>query len=99
MTHEDILRAKEKSRADGIGLLESLIALGRVTQVDITKALAAELKAPFTLTPMPDTRSLIAALRAHTADLGFLAYETKRAEEVDVAGFVRLAQIAEEMSR
>ena len=40
ITHEDILRAKEKSRTDEIGIVEALITMGRVTQLDVTKALA-----------------------------------------------------------
>jgi general secretion pathway protein E/type IV pilus assembly protein PilB len=40
VSHEDILRAKEKSKADEIGIVDALITMGRVTQMDVTKALA-----------------------------------------------------------
>ena len=53
---------------------------------DLTKELARKLGIPFTLIPAPDTKSLIASMKEHKADVGFLAWEAKRAEEVDFAG-------------
>jgi len=50
---------------------------------DLTKALAEQLKVPFTIIPAADAKDIIGRLKAHTADVGFLAYDAERAEEVD----------------
>ncbi len=53
---------------------------------DLIKELARRLNVPYTLIPAPDARSVIAHLKDGTADVGFLAYEEARAQEVDFAG-------------
>lgn len=47
------------------------------------EALARELKVPYTIIPAADARDIIARMKAHTADIGFLAYDGERAAEVD----------------
>ena len=42
VTNEDILKAKEKSRAEEIGLVDALIQMGRVSPMDVSKALASQ---------------------------------------------------------
>ena len=42
VTHEDILKAKDMTKLGGVGLLEALMRMGRVTQMDVTKALASQ---------------------------------------------------------
>jgi type IV pilus assembly protein PilB len=42
VTHEDILRAKDMTRTSAIGLIDALIKMGRVTEMDVTKALASQ---------------------------------------------------------
>ena len=42
VSHEDILKAKERSKADGIGIVDALIQMGRITHMDVSKALAAQ---------------------------------------------------------
>src|SRR5712671_2399558 len=41
ISHDDLLKAKEISSADGVGIVESLIQLGSVTQKVVSKALAS----------------------------------------------------------
>ena len=53
---------------------------------DLTKELARRLGVPHTLIPAPDAREVIDHLKRNTADVGFLAYEEARAQEVDFAG-------------
>ena len=53
---------------------------------DLTKELAHRLHVPYTLIPAPDARAVIDHLKGNTADVGFLAYEEARAQEVDFAG-------------
>src|SRR5215467_9616106 len=50
---------------------------------DLVKELARKLGVPNTVTPAPDAAAVIAALKSHTADIGFLAYDETRAREVD----------------
>ena len=50
---------------------------------DLMEALARELKVPYTIIPAADARDIIARMKAHTADIGFLAYDGERAAEVD----------------
>lgn len=50
---------------------------------DLTEALAKQLNVPYTIIPAADAKDIIARLKAHTADVGFLAYDAERAEEVD----------------
>jgi polar amino acid transport system substrate-binding protein len=50
---------------------------------DLVKELARRLGVPFTILPAPDAAGVIAALKNHTADVGFLAYDETRAREVD----------------
>jgi len=42
VSNEDILKAKEKSRAEEIGLVDALIQMGRVSPMDVSKALASQ---------------------------------------------------------
>ena len=42
VSHEDILKAKERSKADGVGLVDALILMGRLSQKDVSKALASQ---------------------------------------------------------
>jgi len=41
---------------------------------------------PYKLIPAPGARGVIDQIKAHTADIGFLAYEAARAKEVDFSG-------------
>src|SRR5216684_2908844 len=50
---------------------------------DLVQALAGELKVPYDIIPAADARDIIARLKAHTADIGFLAYDGERAQEVE----------------
>jgi type IV pilus assembly protein PilB len=42
VSHEDILKAKELSKAEQIGLVDALIKMGRVSPMDVSKALASQ---------------------------------------------------------
>jgi general secretion pathway protein E/type IV pilus assembly protein PilB len=42
VSHEDILKAKDVSKAEQIGLVDALIKMGRVSQKDVSKALASQ---------------------------------------------------------
>jgi general secretion pathway protein E/type IV pilus assembly protein PilB len=42
VTHDDLQAAKEKAKSDGIGIVEALVQMGRVTQMDVSKALASQ---------------------------------------------------------
>jgi ABC-type amino acid transport substrate-binding protein len=53
------------------------------TVPDLVKELARRLGVPFAVVPAPDAPGVIAALKNHTADIGFLAYDETRAREVD----------------
>ena len=53
---------------------------------DLTEELARRFGVPYRLIPAPDARGVIAHLQDGTADIGFLAYEAARAQEVDFAG-------------
>ena len=50
---------------------------------DLVKELARAVGVPYAIVPAPDAAGVIAALNAHTADVGFLAYDASRAREVD----------------
>jgi len=50
---------------------------------DMVKELARQLAVPYQLIPAADARDIIGRLQAHTADLGFMAFNAGRAEEVD----------------
>jgi polar amino acid transport system substrate-binding protein len=53
---------------------------------DIVKELARRAGVPYTLTPSNGVKELIERLNAHTADIGFLAWEADRARLVDFSG-------------
>ncbi|MEQ1580148.1 MAG: transporter substrate-binding domain-containing protein [Steroidobacteraceae bacterium] len=53
---------------------------------DLVQELAKRLGVPFQILPSPDARAVIGHLNDGSADIGFLAYEASRAEEVDFAG-------------
>jgi len=42
VTHDDLAQAREKAKADGAGVVDALIRLGRVSQMDVSKALASQ---------------------------------------------------------
>ncbi|PWU06646.1 MAG: hypothetical protein C5B51_11805 [Terriglobia bacterium] len=50
---------------------------------EITKELARRLNVPFRITPGAGVRAVLDAVKDHTADIGFLAYDATRAAEVD----------------
>jgi polar amino acid transport system substrate-binding protein len=50
---------------------------------DLVKELARRLGVPYTLIPAAGARDVICRLQAHTADLGFMAYNASRANDVD----------------
>jgi polar amino acid transport system substrate-binding protein len=50
---------------------------------DLVRELARRLGVPFTIIPVPDATAVIDSLKTHKADIGFLAYEAARAEQVD----------------
>jgi polar amino acid transport system substrate-binding protein len=55
---------------------------------DLVAELARRLGLPYQLIPAPNAAAVIGQMKAGTADIGFLAYEAARAEEVDfAAGF------------
>jgi polar amino acid transport system substrate-binding protein len=53
---------------------------------DLVQELAQRMGVPYQILPSADARSVIAHLNDGSADIGFLAYEASRAEEVDFAG-------------
>ena len=53
---------------------------------DLVRELARRLNVPFKLIPAPNAQGVIAHVQGGTADIGFLAYETARAREVEFAG-------------
>jgi polar amino acid transport system substrate-binding protein len=50
---------------------------------DLVRELARRLGVPFTILPVPDAAAVIDSLKTRKADIGFLAYEAARAEQVD----------------
>ncbi|MGO9246655.1 MAG: type II secretion system ATPase GspE [Verrucomicrobiia bacterium] len=42
ISHEDILKAKERAKTEAVGLVDALIAMGRITHMDVSKALASQ---------------------------------------------------------
>lgn len=60
-------------------------ATGAITGpvADLVKELARRLNVPYTILPAPNARGVIDNLKAHKADIGFLAYDAERAAEVD----------------
>ena len=50
---------------------------------DLVQELARRLGVPYKIIPAADAREVIDDLNAHTADIGFLAYDAPRAAEVD----------------
>ncbi|MEO8050875.1 MAG: transporter substrate-binding domain-containing protein [Acidobacteriota bacterium] len=50
---------------------------------DLVKELARRIGVPYKLIPAAGARDIITRLEAHTADLGFMAYNAARAAEVD----------------
>jgi polar amino acid transport system substrate-binding protein len=63
-------------------------ATGRVSGpvVDLVARLAEQLHVPFTMVPAPNAAGVIRAIDSGAADVGFLAYDASRAQEVDFAG-------------
>lgn len=54
--------------------------------VDLVERLAGQLHVPFKMVPAPNAAGVIRAINTGAADVGFLAYDTTRAQEVDFAG-------------
>ena len=50
---------------------------------DLVQEFARQLGVPYKIIPAADAREVIDRLNAHTADIGFLAYDAPRAAEVD----------------
>ena len=50
---------------------------------DLTRELARRLGVPFVILPLSEAGEVIESVRAGRADIGFLAYETARAGQVD----------------
>jgi len=50
---------------------------------DLVRALARQLRVNFSIMPAADAAAVIASLKGHQADIGFLAYDKTRAMEVD----------------
>jgi polar amino acid transport system substrate-binding protein len=50
---------------------------------DIVKELARRIGVPYTLIPAAGAQDIISRMKAHTADLGFMAYNAGRAADVD----------------
>lgn len=50
---------------------------------DLVEALARQLGVPYKIIPASNAREVIDQLNAHTADIGFLAWDAPRAKEVD----------------
>src|SRR5690349_11038629 len=71
-------------------------ATGAVTgpAVDLTRALAQQLGVPFTISPIRGSGPLMAALTAGTADIGFLAFDPARAQQVAFSQTYALAHNA-----
>jgi polar amino acid transport system substrate-binding protein len=53
------------------------------TVADLVKELARRMGVPYTLIPSSGARDIINRLHAHTADMGFMAYNAGRAADVD----------------
>jgi polar amino acid transport system substrate-binding protein len=69
-------------------------ATGEVTgpAADLTRALALELKVPFTIKPARGVAGVMESVKNGEADIGFLAYDAVRAAEVDFSQTYVLAQ-------
>ena len=50
---------------------------------DLVRVLAAQLAVPYTLVPVANAAAVIESIRTGQVDIGFLAYEAVRAEQVD----------------
>jgi polar amino acid transport system substrate-binding protein len=53
---------------------------------DLVQELARRLKVPYQIIPAPNAAAVIGHLKDHSADIGFLAYDATRAEQVDFSG-------------
>src|SRR5260370_21024389 len=53
---------------------------------DIVRDWARQLGMPYAILPAPKAQGVIDRLKSHAADIGFLAFDEKRAAEVDFAG-------------
>jgi polar amino acid transport system substrate-binding protein len=49
---------------------------------DLVRELARRMEVPFEIIPTPGTAAVMEAVRTHAADIGFLAYDATRAEQV-----------------
>lgn len=49
---------------------------------DVVRELARRMEVPFDIIPTPGTAAVMEAIRTHAADIGFLAYDATRAEQV-----------------
>jgi polar amino acid transport system substrate-binding protein len=67
-------------------------ASGKATGVvpELVAEMARRLNVPFALVNCPDAGQVIAHIKDHSADIGFLAYDKERAADVDFAGAYEL---------
>ena len=42
IAHDDIQKAKDRAKAEGVGLVDALVLMGRVSHMDVSKALASQ---------------------------------------------------------
>jgi polar amino acid transport system substrate-binding protein len=61
---------------------------------DLVKELARRLNVPYALVSLPNASAVIDSINAHRADIGFLAYETARAAQVEFSAPYALMQNA-----
>ncbi len=66
-----------------LGRVDSQTGAVTGTVTDLVKELAHRIGVPYTVVPAAGARDIIGRLQARTADLGFLAYNAGRANEVD----------------
>src|SRR5207237_9681770 len=67
----------------GLGRGDPQTGAGSGPVADLVKELAGRLGVPYQLIPASGARDIINRLQAHTADIGFMAYNAGRAADVD----------------
>jgi polar amino acid transport system substrate-binding protein len=65
------------------GRVDAKTGIATGTVPDLVRELARKLAVPYVITSAPDARGVIDAVKNRTADVGFLAYDETRAQEVD----------------
>ena len=61
---------------------------------DLTRELARRLGVPYFITALPDAGAVLASVKEHSVDIGFLAYEAARATQVDFTSAYTLSSSA-----